>query len=298
MNEEIQHRKVGRRRLLRRAGTVAAGVAGAGVAGAIVATPAHAASGSFDSNSLTAAGVSTTNTATVSEGGLVGIGPQLRLVPTTGDLITKQAPVGSIAMDGDGYIWATTPQGTSSTVRQFLFHTGNSSSIWPIAPVRILDSRTAAGRAHVLNPTGIFQTNGKLKAGQWLHLDLTSQVQYGYAVIGGIQAADPAGSGYMTVVPYASVDYSAPVQTSNLLYNQGAYIMNMAFCGLMDGLGSTDVISIYSLQDSWVLFDIYGFVVDGLGRINPASLPGAQAESAQSPAVQRRAFVAQQAPVR
>jgi hypothetical protein len=286
VDEDIQHRTVNRRRLLRRAGTVAAGVAGAGVVSTVVATPAMAASGTFDSNSLSAAAVTATNTATTSEGGVLTAGPHLRLIPTVGtEGIASAAPVGSIATDESGTIWTVVQGGD----RHFIHTTQNSNLTVPIAPFRALDTRGGGvGISRIVNPSGNI-VSGRLKAGKWVHLDLTGLVNFGEGVFGVLQIVQPVAGGFASVVPFGAVDYNLPPATSNVLYGTNQNVTTLVFSGLgLNSITRTDVISLYSFADAKVIFDVNGFVVDSPGRVPSAGVSGAFSAA-------RRAQIAQHA---
>jgi hypothetical protein len=298
MTHDNGDQTIGRRRLLRRAGTVAAGVAGAGVVSAVAATPAQAASGSFDSASATTPAVKVSNTSLDANG---GAGPQLAFTPT-GSFIDPQAPVGSVSMDTDGFIWVRDAGIGADAATNFVHTTANSNLTVAIAPVRALDTGTAPGRARVLNQENI-NAAGQLMAKKWIHLDLSGSelVNYGFAVLGGIIAVTPSLAGYLTVVPYGSVNYGVAPITSNLNYVKGVSITNSVFVGLggdldLDTPLPTDVISIYSLVATRVIFDVSGFVVDSYGRVPALSTLAQGARKGVSFAEKRRQDIAKVTP--
>ncbi len=276
--KDIQNRAIARRRLLRRAGSVAAGVAGAGVVAAVAAEPAMAASGSFDSNSTSAPAITGDNTVSATEnigGSVVPVaGPVLRIVPQENtDIISSSAPPGSFAIDNWGTLWTMVSPDGAGPYRNFVYDSFNATQTWPITPVRVLDTRgIGVGHSNVLGGVTSADFNlstGRLRANRWIHIDLSDHVQWGYAVLGTLQVAVPLSGGHMAAVPYGSVDYNVPPETSNLLFGGGVYIQNMLFCGIGGGgaAPSTDIISLWSAAETHVILDVMGFVVDSIGRI-------------------------------
>ncbi|WP_213453577.1 hypothetical protein [Rhizomonospora bruguierae] len=294
---------IGRRRLLRRAGTVAAGVAGAGVVGAVAATPAQAATPStFTSTQMGTPAVKVENTTpVVTEEGFKAAGPQFAFTPT-GTSLSKQAPLGSLSMDTSGNIWVRDRMAAGPNAEVNFLHTTRSSNLFmPMTPVRLLDTRNAAGRASVINPTNI-DTSGRVKAKSWIHVDVSGLVNYGLAMIGNLVAVTPATAGFLSVVPWVTGIDSTTPGTSSLNFTAGVTIAN----GITVALGgdndpetpyTSDVISIYAQTACQIVFDVSGFVVDSYSRVLPTGRAGAGlAANSGSFAEQRRAFIAKNSP--
>lgn len=287
MSEEQDARTVDRRRLLRRAGTVAAGIAGTGVAAAAAAGPAQAAPGEAvvqgaDNNAgatttiLTSASDNATlllaNTATVTApDGRVLAAPALQLEPI-GDGIHDEAAPGSLSMDRAGTIWATTAQIDDFTVSDYLHSSGNSNTIVPITPQRVIDTRYSASRSRILNRSGNLDSSGRVLGGKTIQITLAHFVFYGDGLFGNLTVTDPAGAGFLTIYPTGNP--RPATSTINFGYRQ---TLSNAY---MSGIGWTetipDVISIYALKTTHVILDVVSFVI-GIGAVNPAVLPGAAA---------------------
>ncbi|MEV4491230.1 hypothetical protein AB0K04_14060 [Micromonospora coxensis] len=282
MSEE-QSRTVDRRRLLRRAGTVAAGLAGTAAVGSATAGPAQAAPGdpvlqgqandagsatTLSASSMESATLRLVNTATADEYGNTMAGPALRLTPS-GDIISNQAEVGSIAMDQAGTIWAVTGEAADGfKYRDYVRTNFNSNTTVPIVPQRALDTRTSGGRARVLNPSGNFDSSGRLLAGKTIHLNLEDFVNFGDAVHGNVTVTGPLASGFLQVFPYG-VPRPTSFSTINFQTNQ---TLSNAF---LSGLGSGyDRVSIYTLKTTHVILDMVAFVIS-MGQVNPRFLSGA-----------------------
>ncbi|MEH1055753.1 hypothetical protein V6U89_11145 [Micromonospora sp. CPCC 206171] len=300
MTDEQDARTVDRRGLLRRAGTVAAGIAGTGVAAA-AAGPAQAAPGEAvlqgaDNNAgpattiLTSASDNATlllaNTATATAlDGRVLAAPALQLQPI-GDGIHDEAAPGSLSMDRRGTIWATTAQIDDFTVSDYLHSSGNSNTIVPITPQRVIDTRYSASRSRILNRSGNLDSSGRVLGGRTIQISLAHFVFFGDGLFGNLTVTDPVGAGFLTVYPTGNP--RPATSTINFGYRQ---TLSNAY---MSGIGWTetvpDVISIYALKTTHVILDVVSFVI-GIGAVNPAFLPGATAglttESLAAPRAKR-----------
>src|SRR5229473_1344917 len=191
-----EDRAVGRRALLTRGGVVVAGVVGAGVAGAAVAGPANAATGNpVVQGNVNSVGTDVAATEVTATNNLaptptvIVTNPGSRVVNTiteaTPPLRLTKSPVvnpsstgvgGDMVATSDGELWFThgIPMGNFPAI----VHTDlNSNSFVPLAaPHRILDTRASTGRKTVLDPTGKFDSTGRLLAGKTIHINLTSLV--------------------------------------------------------------------------------------------------------------------------
>src|SRR5712692_4299931 len=206
-----EDRAVGRRALLTRGGVVVAGVVGAGVAGAAVAGPANAATGNpvvqGNVNSVGTDVAATEVTATNNLAPtLIVTNPGSRVVNTiteaTPPLRLTQSPVvnpsttgagGDMVATSDGALWFTHGIPMVGNFPAIVHTDLNSNSFVALkAPVRILDTRTSAGRVHVLDPAGKFDSTGRLLAGRTIHIDLTSLVFFGDAVTSNLTVTQTA----------------------------------------------------------------------------------------------------------
>ncbi|MET8202226.1 hypothetical protein [Micromonospora taraxaci] len=300
---ENEDKTVNRRRLLRRAGTVAAGVAGTAVVGATVATPAQAAPGDPlilgtgnlagpNTTALTSNGngptlrLENTSTTTTADGTVLAR-PALQLTPS-GDLLHSDSPGGSIGMDTGSNIQVVAEYGGGKYL-EYVHTTGNSNQIVPVSPQRVIDTRSAASRARILNKSSTtLDSSGRLRDGQTIHVDLSDFVYFGDALFGNLTVTTAVASGFVQIFPFGT---PRPANFSNINYLTNQVVAN----SFMSGVGylddeATDVISIYAARTTHIIIDVVAFVV-GVGAVNPDILPfaaGATARGAES-AEERRA---------
>lgn len=141
-----------------------------------------------------------------------------------------------------------------------------ASQLVPIKPKRMLDTRSAGGRANVLNPSGAFDSAGRLIAGKTIRLDLSDLVFFGVAVYANLTIVTPLKPGYATLWPSGTRP-----GTSTINFAAGQIIANFAVCGLSDVV--PDSVQIYTSQTTHVLLDVTGFAVGASWQVNPAVLP-------------------------
>jgi hypothetical protein len=271
MDEQQEQEQLGRRRLLRGAGAVVAGVAGASVAGAVAATPAQAAPG----DTLTAggdvnAGATTTvlrtntlagvayqleNTATTTVGvppnDFVEAGAALQITPS-GDSIASAAPEGAISMDQFGQLWQMSPGNFKDVTHSTL----NSNMIVAINPIRAVDTRNTAGRRLILNPAAL-GTDGRLRAGQTMNVDLSEFVLVGDAVFVNPAAIAPNTGGFLSLFPLGN----AVPATANVGFGTNSNVSNFAIVGIGFNQQTDNGISVFASNVTHVIIDIYAFVV-------------------------------------
>jgi hypothetical protein len=235
---------LGRRRALRAGGLALAGAAGMTVASAI---PAHAAPGDNvvlgQANSSGAAGThltaaSTDPTLTVDN---TGTGGDLRLPPGDVDAWTPTVGVAKgseagpfIGIDPDGNGVQKAYLVTSWDLTDFATHL---PLVYPVAPTRVLDTRTSSGRAAVLasSNTSPFTGAGKLVGGGWIDLSVAG-VASGLDAVAvyvtlTVVGANAAGSGRV----WASG--TADPETTNISYqaNQAVSSLAIAEVGSAEG---------------------------------------------------------------
>jgi len=275
-----------RRRLLRRAGTLAAGVAGAGVAGAVAATPARADDGQpvlqgRANNAQNRTGLTTHSpnsptlelSNTFEEPTAREAGPALRLVPL-GDSLYDEAPAGSLSADRLGIPWVSVQYPTQTLSHRV--HTDfNSNTTVPIIPTRVVDTRSAAGRARILNPP-VLDSAGRLSKGQTMHVNLGDLAFFPDAVLLNATVTGQVLAGYLTVYPYGG----ARPGVSSLNYPANQNLSNFVFTASGDEpAGSVQAgISVFTSQLTHVVLDVVGFVTSS-GGVNPAVLPAAVASA-------------------
>ncbi|MDG4806899.1 hypothetical protein O7634_09055 [Micromonospora sp. WMMD1120] len=305
---ENQDKTVNRRRLLSRAGTVAAGVAGTAVAGAAVAGPAQAAPGDpvvqgatnaagATTTSLTSTGtgpalrLANTSTSTAADGTVLAR-PALQLTPS-GDLLHSDSPGGSIGLDTYGNIQLVTEFGGDKYL-DYVHTSANSNQIVPVAPQRVVDTRSAGSRARIVNASSTtLDSSGRLRDGQTIHIDLSDFVFYGDALFGNLTVTTAVASGFVQVFPYGS---PRPQNFSTINYLTNQVVAN----SFMSGIGfDADYISVYAARTTHIIIDVVAFVI-GVGAVNPEILPlsanAVSARSAETPEQRRakRAAKAQQ----
>jgi hypothetical protein len=262
-----------RRRLLRRAGVVAAGVAGAGVAGAVAATPARAnAEGPtrFETHDPSGAAVEAANTFEELGGG--GAGPALRLVPL-GDSLYDETPAGSMSADREGVPWVSVQYPSQITHSHRVLTDFNSNTTVPITPTRVVDTRTAANRTRILNPS-VLDSAGRLPKNQTIHVNLGHLAFFPDAVILNATVTGQVTAGYLTVFAYLGTRPGV----SSLNYSPNQNLSNLVFTASGDDSGRDVLagISVFTSQLTHVVLDVVGFVIS-TGAVNPAVLPSALA---------------------
>jgi hypothetical protein len=302
---------VGRRALLTRGGVVAAGVVGAGVAGAAVAGTANAATGdpvlqgdvntvgtNTNSTEVTAANSSApTPTVVLTNTGSTAAAeasPSLRLTPAAATLVLPASASvgGDMVATNDGELWFTHAIAGVGNVPAIVHTDANSNSFAPLgAPHRILDTRTAAGRVHVLDRTGKFDSIGRLLAGKTIHIDLTSLVSFGEGVTANLTVLNTATNGFVTLWSGA---VSRP-NVSSINFGKGAALSNLTVSGIAQFGTTTDTIAIFTTATTQVLLDVAGFNVADFGQVNGAfalsTLQGAaRAERARQALAHRRSL--------
>ena len=297
MATDVTETAVGRRNLLR-GGAVLAGAAGVAALGAVSAPRASAADGDPVVQGEENAATSTTSLRIGDPDG--GADPTLALGNNDGPSLQLQA----LAGDWDGTLElgeiANTTLGPLIGVNDFdnqlatgylatNFDLASISVAYAITPVRVLDTRTAGGRAGIVRTsTGALDANNRLKAGGWIDVGLTPADQ-NFTVESAfvnLTAVAPVAAGFLSVyVPGARPNTS----TLNVMARQT--LANGAFVGV-DVVEDTFAVRIFSSTTTHVLLDLTGVSLNDVP--GPGATPAARkASSAQV----RRARVARR-PVR
>jgi hypothetical protein len=274
--------RLGRRALLTRGGVVAAGVVGAGAVAAAVAGPASAAAGDpvliGEANDggvggppteLTAENAGVATFVIVNEGidtTNEGAGPNLKLIPSSATGLGPAATTagGDVTATGDGSLWFTHmfTEGTTSTIVPAPVHTEATANVYaPLeAPVRILDTRTAAGRASIVSASGNLDSTGRLKAGKTIAINLDSLVYFAEAVFGNLTVTGMAGAGYLTVWSGAT---ARPV-VSSIDFGATGSLANFVSSGTSEySTTILNVVAIYAEATTHVILDVAGFTMPG-----------------------------------
>ena len=294
-----EDRAVGRRALLTRGGVVVAGVVGAGVAGAAVAGPANAATGNpVVQGNVNSVGTDVAATEVTATNNLaptptvIVTNPGSRVVNTiteaTPPLRLTQSPVvnpsttgagGDMVATSDGALWFTHGIPTVGNFPAIVHTDLNSNSFAPLAaPHRILDTRTSAGRVNVLDPTGKFDSTGRLLAGKTIHIKLTTLVFLGDAVTANLTVTKPATGGFLTLWSGAVTRPNA----SSINFAAGQTIANLTVSGIAAFNTTTDTIAIFASATTHVILDVAGFTVREFFQVNPAFLASAMSGSARA----------------
>ena len=310
-NEDEQDggkRSLGRRALLTRGGVVAAGVVGAGAVATAVAGPASAqATTAVDMNTANDAGTSATpteldadnnttpafilaNTGVDTESGLNYSGPNLRLTPSTLTGTTSAyAPTpstvgGDLTTTSDGILWFThdftlaTPP-FIAPARVLTEETGNVYAPLPAA-VRILDTRSASGRASIVNASGNLNSAGQLEAGKTIYINLDSQVFFAEAMLANVTVTDTSAAGYLTI--WSGEAGVARPNAAAINFGKGATLSNFVASGVAEHSATVaNAIAIFAVKTTHVILDLAGFFMPGFEYANYALGTANKARSAR-----------------
>jgi hypothetical protein len=140
----------------------------------------------------------------------------------------------------------------------------NSTQIVPIAPQRVLDTRTPAGRAHIVD-LGALDSAGRLRADVWMHLDLTSLGSIFSAVVANLTVTGTTGTGWVAVTAVPT----GPPSTSAINFTRGQTVANGLTSGVDPNAGT---VSFWANMATHVIFD-----VTALNAPSPRYVPGALA---------------------
>jgi len=184
---------------------------------------------------------------------------------------------GDLANYGGDLYYATGTTGASFI--GFVYTAQTANQLVTIKPHRILDTRTAAGRAHITNPTGNLDSAGRLLGTHTIVISLSSLEVAAVAAYCNLTVVTPLNGGNMVLFPGGT----RPA-TSSINFVAHVTVANFALTGTTSTL-TTDTVSIFSTATTHVLLDITGFTVWNPGQVNPAVL----AEPARTATRQRLA---------
>jgi hypothetical protein len=252
-----------------------AGVVGAGVASAAAGPASAAATDPVLQDVVNNAGTSTTpteldadnvttpafilkNTGANTTTTPTEAGPTLRLTPSTAVVPTASTVGGDLTATSDGTLYFThnlTPPFPAPV------HTDANANVYaPLAaPNRILDTRTVAGRAHIVNPSGNLDSSGRLLKGHTIFINLDSLVFFGEAVFANVTVTGMAGAGFLTI--WSGATARPPASTINFT---NVTIANFLVSGV--AAHSTTVlnaVAIYAATTTQVILDVAGFSLPG-----------------------------------
>ena len=148
-----------------------------------------------------------------------------------------------------------------------------ANQVVPVTPQRVLDTRTASGRARIVAVGTALDSQGRLLAGRTIEITLEEFVFMGSAAFFNITVVSPTRGGFATVWPTGSLP-----ATSSINYAAGQTLAN----GLVCGLSEFDTVRIYSYKTTHVLLDVTAFSVGSAGQVEPSILGGAPEASALS----------------
>ena len=144
-----------------------------------------------------------------------------------------------------------------------IFTSYNATVLVPVRPTRIVDTRTAAGRANLVDPAHHLDGTGRLIGGQTMDIDLGGLVFRGTAVFANLTVTEPVGDGYLTLWPLGTRP-----GTSTLNYSAGRTVSNFAVSGLY-----LDRMRLHVTSTTHVLVDVVAFAVGRVSDINNSLLP-------------------------
>ncbi|GAB2954038.1 hypothetical protein GCM10027280_48120 [Micromonospora polyrhachis] len=193
--------RTARRRAVLRTAATAAGAAVAATAATVAnGSPASAANGDPVKIGQPNTGGSTTlrSSAAGDLSTLEVANPNGTTLRLTSNPVSAPTP-GALHMSPSGLAVAGVSPGDSVVRSQQVFSTANATMPWPIAPTRILDTRTAAGRSRLLWGADAIDSSGRAEAGAILAVHLKDIVSWGYGMLGNVTVANTARSGFATV---------------------------------------------------------------------------------------------------
>ncbi len=262
-----------RRALLRRAGTVAAVAGGAAIVGG-VGTAQASAGGTAILGANDAQGSTTSITSTSSSDATLNLA---NTGGTHGPLSLVDSPVAytSLATKTTGELYADSGDlfwvdGINKS-GVFVFTETVANQVVGIKPIRMLDTRSSAGRVHVINPT-VLNAAGQLLGGKWVNLDFTGLADFFESAFVNLTAVTPSAGGYLSIAPAPPTGNGAPA-TSSLNYGT-ATLANAAVVPTIDG-----TVWIYASRTTHVLLDVTALNLPGSSHLLVAQLPSVRVTS-------------------
>jgi hypothetical protein len=257
-------RAMGRRTLLKRASTVVALGAGAAAAGTALSDPAQAASG--DSLVLGAANSAGSSPTTLTAGTTTGAtltlattGEHAPLAIAPGINLTNVDGMagGEIYNSNDDLYYVYPAAGGAPVAPALVFNELTAMQLVPIQPLRVLDTRTAAGRA--LLDTNAIDSQGRLLGGDWTTLHLDGLADFFNAVTVNLTVTQPTAPGWLALSPSAPFGAGRPA-TSSINYLKGQTVANGVTVAVSpETLG----VMLYSLATTHVIVDVLALNTPG-----------------------------------
>jgi hypothetical protein len=279
MDERVDGQSQGRKRmprraLLKRAGSMLAVAGGAAAASQAMAGTAQAADGdTLIIGQVNVGGTGTTSLTSSSSTGSVtlavgntGTYPPFALTSSDPNTYTNPNLSRGEMWQVDGTLFFV-PVGSETLggpIPAIVSNEMNSTQIVPIAPQRVLDTRTPAGRAHIVD-LGALDSAGRLRADVWMHLDLTSLGSIFSAVVANLTVTGTTGTGWVAVTAVPT----GPPSTSAINFTRGQTVANGLTSGVDPNAGT---VSFWANMATHVIFD-----VTALNAPSPRYVPGALA---------------------
>lgn len=191
---------------------------------------------------------------------------------------------GNMGMTTDGRLWVTGTYPDGQVYPDHVHTSGNSTFTQPVTPLRAIDTRHAANRTRILNPSGTIDSSGRVIGGHTIYVDLSDVVYFGVAAIGNLTVVSPTAPGFVTLYPYNT----ARPATSRINF-QTTTLSNAYLCGLgYDGVSpSNSVLSIYVLKTAAVILDVTASVVVSPDDVLPTAASTNTAAVAGTPTRQQ-----------
>ncbi|WKU07854.1 hypothetical protein [Micromonospora sp. HUAS LYJ1] len=264
MTTSESDRSTARRTLLRRAAvTGSAAVAGTAVTAANAA-PAAAANGEPLTIGLPNQGSAATTLRTAAPDGACALTLQNRTgaplqvqrksnyQDVAGGVISTVKGLGVLATDANG------------NVRTYEAHTtANSTMLVPIPPTRILDTRSSAGRARLLEGAQRIDSQGRAAAETLLVVHLRDIVEYGDGLFGNVTVAKTAKGGFATVFGRGDLPNASTINwwSAGQLLSNGV-LTQLGGYETVNGEYYEDVVAIYVQKSAAaVILDVTGLLV-------------------------------------
>ncbi|MEV4533312.1 hypothetical protein AB0J82_05715 [Asanoa sp. NPDC049518] len=186
-------------------------------------------------------------------------GPALRLVPSS-DYEFTPGP-GTLAPNQTGLTVTHTVGEGKPTATTNILSSGNGYMPVATPPTRVLDTRTAAGRARLIDGRGDIDSQGRAVGGAFFVINLGGLVRSAQGLFATVTATKTAGSGYATV--WGTGEWPG---TSTLnWWDKGQVLSNgvLSECGWYEVNGTTynDVVAVYVSAPAGIVLDVTGFLV-------------------------------------
>ncbi|OWV07392.1 hypothetical protein B5D80_14635 [Micromonospora wenchangensis] len=175
--------------------------------------------------------------------------------------VASDLAVGTLSVNTAGL---TVGNGTSvGPISDMAFSTSNATMLVPVAPTRLLDTRSAAGRARLLEGVGRIDARGRVLAETLLIVHLRDIVEYGDGMLGNITVADTTQGGFATVWGTGSLPTASTINwwTAGQLLSNGV-ITQLGGYETVGGDYYPDVVGIYLRKSAAaVILDATGLLV-------------------------------------